>query len=337
MNGIITFLGVLALLYIGRSVFVPVLLAAFIWYLINAIATYYRKIMPARESFVAGAASMTLSLATFGGILFLLVTQIQPMFARLMTHLPDIQNRLQMLVNYLSDSFGISLLDRIPELASIFASVGISAASMATSIGLVVIFLFFMFIEQSTFGKKVKSLFPEKRQSKKMKYILSSIDEKMKKYLFVKTVVSAVTALASYLWLKYLGLEFAGVWAFIIFVTSYIPTFGAIVACGLPIIFAMLVADSLAMPLLVAGGLIGMQILFGNIIEPKFTGKTLNLSTLAILINLVIWGMLWGAVGMFLSVPLLVAVFIITAQFDETRWIAVLLSADGEIPAKEED
>jgi predicted PurR-regulated permease PerM len=337
MNGIITFLGVLVLLSVGRSIFVPVLLAAFIWYLINAIATYYRKALSIRNPFVAGVASMVLSLATFGGLLYLLITQIRPMSAKLMANLPEMQQKLQALISYLGDALGFSVLDKLPDLASAFAAIGASAANFATTAGLVLIFVFFMFIEQSTFGRKVRHLFPEKNKFKKMKYILASIDEKMKKYMFVKTVISAITAVVSYVWLKYLGLEFAGVWAFIIFITSYIPTFGAIIACGLPIVYAMLVADSLAVPLLVATGLIGMQILFGNIIEPKFTGKTLNLSTLAILINLVIWGMLWGAVGMFLSVPLLVAVFIITAQFDETRWIAVLLSADGEIPAKEED
>ena len=95
--------------------------------------------------------------------------------------------------------------------------------------------------------------------------------------------------------------------------------------------------DGWNQPLLVAVGLIGLQILFGNIIEPKLTGKTLNLSTLAILINLVFWGMMWGVAGMFFSVPLLVATFIVTAQFDSTRWIAVLLSADGNIPNKSEE
>ena len=133
-----------------------------------------------------------------------------------------------------------------------------------------------------------------------------------------------------------LGLDFAGVWAFIVFVTSYIPTIGAIIACSLPILYSLAVSSNLHTPILVATGLIGLQILLSNIIEPKLTGKTLNLSTLAILINLVFWGLLWGVAGMFFSVPLLVATFIITAQFDSTRWIAVLLSADGNIPDKRE-
>ncbi|MBR2511005.1 MAG: AI-2E family transporter, partial [Alphaproteobacteria bacterium] len=110
-----------------------------------------------------------------------------------------------------------------------------------------------------------------------------------------------------------------------------------IVACGLPILYSLLVAPSLQQPILTAIGLIALQIIFGNILEPKFTGKTLNLSTLAILINLVFWGMLWGVAGMFFSVPMLVGIFVICAQFDSTRPIAVLLSADGNIPDKKED
>ncbi|MFQ6744761.1 MAG: AI-2E family transporter, partial [Alphaproteobacteria bacterium] len=121
------------------------------------------------------------------------------------------------------------------------------------------------------------------------------------------------------------------------FITSYIPTIGAFVACGLPILYSLVSAPSLQQPILTAIGLIGLQILFGNIIEPKLTGKTLNLSTLAILINLVFWGMVWGIAGMFFSVPMLVAIYIICAQFDTTRPIAILLSENGEIPDKDED
>ena len=170
-----------------------------------------------------------------------------------------------------------------------------------------------------------------------MRYILDSIDANMKKYLFVKTTISAITGIASYAWLQLIGVEFAGVWAFIVFITSYIPTIGAIVACGLPILYSLVSAPTLQQPILTAIGLIALQILFGNILEPKLTGKTLNLSTLAILINLVVWGLIWGIAGMFFSVPLLVALYIICAQFDGTRWIAVLLSADGNIPDKNED
>ncbi|MCL2890036.1 MAG: AI-2E family transporter, partial [Alphaproteobacteria bacterium] len=215
---------------------------------------------------------------------------------------------------------------------SLAASIGMSAAGWSATLGLVLVYIFFMFIEQSTFQKKIAAVFPDKKRSKKINFIVKSIAANMKKYMFMKTAVSVATALLSYAWMKYFGLEFAGVWAFIIFILNYIPTFGTIIATSLPIIYAMLVAPMLVIP--IAAGLITVQLVLSNLLEPRLTGQTLNLSTLAILINLVFWGMLWGPVGMFFSVPLLVATFVITSQFDRTRWIAVLLSSNGQIPEK---
>lgn len=343
MNGLLLFAGFIFLLWIGSSIFIPLLVATFLWYLINATATYYRKIFPLEPrhhgmNIVYNIISNILSIATFIGVIYLFATRVRPMFGELLPAIPEIQTQLNLLWHYVSQTFGINIASiPFPSIETIVSSVGSSAAKLATSMGMVVVYMIFMFVEQSTFHKKFAVLFPNRTQHKKMHYIMTSIDENMKKYLFMKTLVSAITGIISYAWMYMLGLEFAGVWAFAIFILSYIPTIGAIIGCGLPILFAILMGATLNELVLIALGLIGLQILFGNIIEPKLTGTTLNLSTLAILINLVFWGLIWGVAGMFFSVPLLVATFIITAQFDSTRWIAILLSADGNIPDKNED
>ena len=77
----------------------------------------------------------------------------------------------------------------------------------------------------------------------------------MKKYLFMKTLISGITGVLSYFWLQMIGVEFAGIWAFIVFITSYIPTIGAIVACALPILYSLITAPSLHQPILTAIGL----------------------------------------------------------------------------------
>jgi predicted PurR-regulated permease PerM len=347
MNGLIVFIAMILILIAGRALFVPILVAAFLWYLINAISAYYRKVLPYRNFIskkippakkVFDWLSFALSVATFGGLVYMFAIHIRPMFEQLVTRLPEIQAKLYLLGDYIAGYFGGNF-DRsvLPDITEIGASIGGTAVGLAASLGLVLIYIFFMFIEQSTFSKKFQVLFPSKQQFKKMHFILRSIDDNMKKYMFMKTFISAATAVMSYLWLYYLGIEFASVWAFIIFIMNYIPTFGSVIACGLPIIYSLITSDSFNTPILVAAGLIFLEIVFANILEPKLTGKKLNLSTLAILINLVFWGMLWGVAGAFFSVPLLVATFIITAQFDKTRWIAILLSSNGEIPEKEED
>jgi len=338
MHTMIFLLLLLAFLWLGRSIFIPFLVALFFWYMINVIASYFRKVMPyhATPSFLGRIfdwVSRILSIGLIGYVIYLFATHIHPMFAQLQSTLPILQAKLMNAIGYLSTSFGISFdANILPNFAQIAASVGASAASVVASIGMILVYILFLFIEQETFRNKVKNLFTNKRQSKKYAYIIESVDKNMKRYLFMKTIISGLTGLFAYAWLHAIGLEFAGAWAFLMFIMNYIPTIGSIVACSLPILFALAVGPSIQLPILTAIGLIGLEILFGNILDPKLTGKTLNLSTLAILINLVFWGMIWGVVGMFFSVPLLMVIFIITAQFDSTRPIAVLLSANGTIP-----
>ena len=343
MNGILLFALFIFILWIGSSIFIPLLVATFLWYLINATSTYYRKMFPENPSgrfneIFFNFLSNVLSLLTFIGVIYVFATRVRPMFSELLLAIPEIQSSLNSLWLYISDKFGLDISTlSLPNITTIVSSIGSSVAHLAASMGMVLVYMIFMFVEQSTFHKKLTQLFPTKSYGKKIQYIFNSIDENMKKYLFMKTAISAVTGLVSYAWMYMLDLQFAGVWAFAIFILSYIPTIGAIVGCGMPILFAAISGANLHEIILVAAGLIGLQIVFGNIIEPKLTGKTLNLSTLAILINLVFWGLIWGVAGMFFSVPLLVATFIITAQFDSTRWIAILLSTDGKIPDKSED
>lgn len=347
MNGIIIFAGLILFLWLARSILIPLLIAAFLWYLANAISDYYRKVLPFKAPqtnhhkiywHLFNWLSNIASIATICFVIYLFITQIKPMFSELVSILPALQDKLTQFGAYMSNSVGLRFdANMIPNITKIAANIGSSVASAATSMGMVFVYMIFMFIEQSTFNQKFASLFPNKRQFKKSNYILNSIDSNMKKYLFVKTTISAITGLLSFVWLQLIGVEFAGVWAFIVFITSYIPTIGAIIACTLPILYSLVMSPTLQQPILTAIGLITLQIVFGNLLEPKLTGKTLNISTLAILINLVFWGTIWGIAGMFFSVPMLVAIYIICAQFDSTRWVAVLLSADGNIPDKNED
>lgn len=344
MNKIIIAIISIFVLWIGRPILIPFFVAVFFWYLINAIATYYRHALPYKDktdcahcnqhcfyNFV----SLLLSFATMGLLILLIATQVKPMFSELVAALPELQRKLGLFGEFLSDSIGFKFdISMIPNITQIAKTVGSSIASLAASVGMILIYMLFLFIEQGTFDNKLSSLFTNSAKSKKIRFILSSIDKNMKKYLFMKTAISLATGICGYIWLRAIGLEFAGVWAFLLFLLNYIPTIGSIVACTLPILFALVSGNGVDMAILTALGLIGVQILWGNVLDPKLTGKALNISTLAILLNLVFWGLIWGIAGMFFSVPILVAFYVAAAQFDSTRWIAVLLSADGTIPDK---
>jgi predicted PurR-regulated permease PerM len=68
----------------------------------------------------------------------------------------------------------------------------------------------------------------------------------------------------------------------------------------------------------------------GNIVYPRMQGQSLNIDPVVVLLGLAFWGAVWGLAGAILSTPLTVAIMVILAQFDGTRWIAVILSSDGD-------
>ena len=128
------------------------------------------------------------------------------------------------------------------------------------------------------------------------------------------------------------GVDFAAFWAVMVFFFYYIPTVGSILAIVAPAMLTLVQFDNLT-PFLIVLLVFGtIQVVTANVIEPAIMGSTLNLSPLVVIVSLMVWGTIWGVVGMFLCVPITVVSLIVLAQFETTRPIAVLLSADGRIP-----
>jgi predicted PurR-regulated permease PerM len=103
------------------------------------------------------------------------------------------------------------------------------------------------------------------------------------------------------------------------------------VGCILPPLFALVqFPDSFVPAAILFLALQGIFFVVGNVIYPRMQGESLNIDPTVVLLSLAVWGALWGVTGMFLSTPLTVALMLIMAQFDGTRWIAILLSEDGD-------
>ncbi len=108
------------------------------------------------------------------------------------------------------------------------------------------------------------------------------------------------------------------------FLLNFTPNIGSIIA-AIPAVLLALVQLGLVPALLTAGGYVAINITVGSILEPKFMGRGLGLSTLVVFISLVFWGWRLGPVGMLLSVPLTMILKIILESNEETRWIAVIM------------
>ncbi|HDL18350.1 MAG TPA: AI-2E family transporter [Bacteroidetes bacterium] len=143
-----------------------------------------------------------------------------------------------------------------------------------------------------------------------------------------KTLISLATGLIATIILIVFGVDFAVVWGMLTFLLNYIPNIGSIIATAPPILVAFLQFDSFLRPLWITVLLLLVQMAMGNIIEPKFMGKSLDLSPLVVILFLIFWGFLWGIVGMILAVPIAATIKIVTANFPALRPVSVLMSGN---------
>jgi len=148
-------------------------------------------------------------------------------------------------------------------------------------------------------------------------------------YIALKTLVSFVTGVAVGVWVALAGLDFPLLWGLLAFVLNYIPNVGSLIA-AIPAVLLALVQLGPAGAAVVTLGFVVVNVTMGNLIEPRIMGEGLGLSPLVIVLSLLAWGWILGTAGMFLAVPLTVALRIVLESSEDTRWIAVLMG-----PARE--
>ena len=144
----------------------------------------------------------------------------------------------------------------------------------------------------------------------------------------IKTLISLVTGIFITIWLTIIGVDYPLLWGPLTFALNYVPNIGSIIA-ALPAVLLAIIQLGLMRALLAAAGYIVINLLMGSVVEPRFMGRGLGLSTLVVFLSLLFWGWILGPVGMLLSVPLTITAKIALDSRDDTRWIAVLLGPES--------
>ena len=204
-------------------------------------------------------------------------------------------------------------------------------AGFLGSTAMVLVYLLFLILEEKSLVKKLPLLFTNKKSLTTVKNIFSKIFSKIRTYMLVKFFTSFLTAFIAYIIMENVNLDFSLFWAILIFLLNFIPTVGSIIASIFPILLSLLQFNDTLVPFtIISIGIIVTQLIIGNIVDPRLTGNSLNLSPLVLILSLVIWGYIWGIMGMFLSVPIMIILTIILHEIPQTKKIAVLLTRDGE-------
>ena len=322
---------VLAGLKTATNILVPFLLSVFIAVICNPL------VAKASEYKVPKGISVTLVILLFLAIALSIAGLVGNSLNELSQQLPQYRAQLNEEFAWVTGKlaeYNIAISSAV--LVEYFdpgAAMGL-AADMLSGLGgamanlfLIIITVVFMLFEAPSISKKLHFALddPEMRLSQIDRFLQS-----VNNYLAIKTVVSIGTGVAVSLMLWVIGLDFFVLWGVLAFLLNYIPNIGSIIAAVPAMSLAILQLGPAA-----AGGIgLGYMVIntvMGNMIEPRFMGKGLGLSTLVVFLSLIFWGWLFGTVGMLLSVPLTMVIKIGLESSEEGRWFAILLSSDDDV------
>lgn len=318
---------VLAGIKAASVIIIPFILAAFIAIVCNPLIKYF-----ARYHIPKGIAIMLVVLIIVGLGVSLggLVGQSVNDFSQ---QLPQYKAKLQEDFVWLVDlASQYNILINKDQIISMFdpGKMVDVATNMLTGLGgvmanmfLILLTVVFMLFEGPMLRSKIHAAL--KDPDNKMKQIDRFL-ESINSYLAIKTLVSLGTGIiaAFYLWI--LDIDYFLLWGVLAFMFNYIPNIGSIIA-AIPAVLLALITQGPLIASLVGAGYLTINTVMGNIVEPKFMGKGLGLSTLVVFLSLIFWGWLLGTVGMLLSVPLTMIVKIALEASEEGGWVATMLGS----------
>jgi predicted PurR-regulated permease PerM len=170
--------------------------------------------------------------------------------------------------------------------------------------------------DSSVDEQKLLDEFQKERQlrEEQLEATFKKITEQIQRYIIAKVGVNLIAGIITTIVLSIIGIDFPIVWGLFVFLFNFIPTIGSAAALVFPVLFTLVQFDSVGTMLLVLALMAGIQTLAFNVAEPMILGKRLNLNPLLILLSVLVWGYIWGIVGMLLSVPLTAIIKIIISN-----------------------
>ncbi|TVQ56293.1 MAG: AI-2E family transporter [Rhodobacteraceae bacterium] len=328
------------ILFLGRGIFVPMVSALLIVYIVIGVSKLTTALpwigprVPLRVHYFLAAVAI-------GYALIEMVAVFSANLAAIAAQAPRFQFAILALIQDAAARFGVEgtltwatirrdLLGEI-NLQSIARTTLTSAATMLTGLFFVLLNVAFMMMEQRSFYTKLGRLSNDPTRVARILDVVTDINARVGRYLAVKTLINVALGVLSYAIMTLAGLEFAVFWAIVIGLLNYIPYIGSFVGVAFPVALSIVQFGEFDQVVALALALTAAQVLMGNVIEPQVMGTSLNLSPYVILVSLTAWSSLWGVAGALFSVPITAVMVIVFSEFPGSRPIAVLLSKNGDV------
>jgi AI-2 transport protein TqsA len=327
-------------LHVGESIIVPAVFGAVIVYIIVGLADAFAR-LPGLGRRLPSRLRYLVSFAVIGLVGVLFAYLVMSNKERALALAPQYQQSLLAAIQRVAVYFGFEteptwatlrrdLLSQL-DLQRLFGSLLASVGSIVVTFVIVCLYATFLLLERRSFETKLANLSDDPARVARIRQVIEAINRRIGSYLALKTLLSLLLGVSSYVVMRMYGLDFAALWAVLITVLNFVPYVGSVLGVVLPALMAVVQFDDLGTVMTLLVSLTTLQFAIGNFLDPYVMGNSLNLSPFAILVSLAVWSELWGVPGAFLAVPITAIVTIVFSEFPGTRPIAVLLSRSGRL------
>ena len=333
-SALVSFAAVIVVIYgmqLAKVLLVPFLIAAFLALItVRPMLWLQQRRVPSFLAALIIVSSMMFLLAIVGAILGSSIGDFT-------AALPGYQERLDVIKDGVID-FAIrhfnfdKSMENVGDMIDpgwamgLVASILNSLKDVLTNAFLIIFTMIFMLLEVSSVGTKVEAAFGRSAESMQGPRVFL---QNLGRYLGIKTIVSTATGTCAGVLTWSLGLDFPLLWAMLAFLLNYVPTIGSIIA-AVPAILLALVQLGPGAAGATAMGFAAINVVFGNVIEPRLMGYGVGISPLVVFVGLVFWGWVFGPVGMLLSVPLTMTLKLGLESDVRTRWVAILIGSERD-------
>lgn len=333
-KAIITFAAVIVIIYgmqMAKTLLVPFLLAVFVALItVRPMLWMQSKRVPAILAALIIVTIIILVLSVVGTI-------VGRSIAEFTAAIPTYQARLAEIINATLD-FAVNRLHADPSIRDLTQVVNPGNAmrlvgtllnglrSVLTNVFLIFFTVVFILLEASSMRTKIDASFGRSAATiDRPRVFLDNLG----RYLGIKTLISFATGFLAWLLTWAIGLDFPLLWGMLAFLLNYVPTIGSIIA-AVPAILLALVQLGPTEALFTLAGFVGINVLFGNLLEPRLMGYGVGISPLVVFVGLIFWYWVFGPVGMLLSVPLTMTLKLALENDANTRWIAIFLGSERD-------
>ena len=333
---LLSFCAVLAMLYVGRSFFIPIAYGVFFAFMLKPLRDRIERFIPNRV--VAILLSFLLILLVVGGVVFFFALQIGEVISgadNIVANLTDSVNGIMLFCGeYLgwtrvetTNFFEENISSGIEEPFGILTS-GLSTSSVIiTNLALMFLYTFFFLLYSTAFKRFALGQFTDEAQLEGMQ-TLREVQSVASSYLGGMGTVMLVLAVLNSVGLYFIGVPYALLWGCLGALLAVIPYIGTFLGGLLPTLYTFAITDTYWQPLAVIILYAVVQSIEGNLITPKIVGNSVKVNALAAVLALIFGAFVWGFAGLIIAIPLIAMLRIIMEHIDPLKPVALLLSDD---------